>query len=170
MKFFSTAIATAALLASTDARAGFGKCPDDIKVITIDQSRFAGTWYEIQRDFAFPMEIGAECVTSVYRTNAEGGMDYWYRGYYWMMAFQYMGVGGKISDCDQGSADTWTCKNKMNVSKDKSINDSVSYPMHILGTDYDNWMVMYNCLAPMGDMMSMDHVWIYSRTQSLTGE
>jgi lipocalin len=85
MKFSSLVAAGAiALLAGeTDARMGFGNCPVDIKFQTIDQSKWAGTWYEIQRDILFPFEIGAECVTSVYRPNAEGGMDYYYRGYYW---------------------------------------------------------------------------------------
>jgi lipocalin len=67
MKFFSTASLVAALLGSADARMGFGACPTDIKKVTIDQAKFAGTWYEIQRDILFPMELGAECVTSVYR-------------------------------------------------------------------------------------------------------
>merc|ERR1712070_1307652 len=97
MKFFATAaLAATALLGSADARMGFGTCPTDIKKVTIDQSKFAGTWYEIQRDILFSMELGAECVTSVYRENSKGGMDYYYRGYYWMMAFQYMGVGGEL--------------------------------------------------------------------------
>ena len=108
MKFFTSALA--ALLGTADARMGFGACPIDIAFQTIDQSKYAGTWYEIQRDVLFPMEIGAECVTSSYRENSEGGMDFYYRGYYWSMFFQYMGVGGTLSDCDQGSSDTWTCR------------------------------------------------------------
>jgi len=86
MKFFTTALA-ALLGSSADARMGFGACPTDIQFQTIDQAKYAGTWYEVQRDILFPMELGAECVTSVYRENAEGGMDYYYRGYYWSMFF-----------------------------------------------------------------------------------
>jgi hypothetical protein len=76
-----------------------------------------------------------------------------------------MGVSGKLSDCNQGTPDTWTCKSTMTPKKDTELSP---YPFEILGTDYDRWAVMYNCLAPMGDMMSMDHIWIYSRTQSLS--
>ena len=116
------------------------------------------------------MELGAECVTSVYRENAEGGMDYYYRGYYWSMFFQYMGVGGKLSDCDKGTADTWTCKSQMNLTKKEGGELSDNGSLKIISTNYDRWAIMYNCLAPMGDMMSMDFIWIYSRTQTLTEE
>jgi hypothetical protein len=51
-----------------------------------------------------------------------------------------------------------------------NVSENASFPFRILGTDYDRWAVMYSCLAPMGDMMAMDFVWIYSRTQTLTGE
>ena len=57
----------------------------------------------------------------------------------------------------------------MNVSKSKDGKDT-SYPFKILSTNYDRWAIMYTCLDPMGDMMTMDFVWIYSRTQTLTGE
>ena len=168
MKFFATALA--AILGTTDARMGFGACPTDITFQTIDQDQFAGTWYEVQRDALFPMELGAECVTSVYKKNAEGGMDYFYRGYYWSMFFQYMGVGGSLSDCDKGTPDTWSCKSTMNVSKSDDKSKDTSYPFKIISTNYDRWAIMYSCLAPMGDMMSMDFVWIYSRTQTLTDD
>jgi lipocalin len=114
MKFSLLAASAVALLSGeAEARTGFGKCPD-VTVQTIDQNRWAGTWYEIQRDVMFPFEMGAECVTSVYKNNSSGGMDYFYRGYYWQMFFQYMGVGGKLSDCASGSPDTWSCKSVMN--------------------------------------------------------
>ena len=80
MKFSSLAAGAVALLTGTDARMGFGSCPTDIKFQTIDQNRWEGTWYEIQRDALFPFEMGAECVTSVYKNNDAGGMDYFYRG------------------------------------------------------------------------------------------
>merc|ERR1740117_2105963 len=80
-----------------------------------------------------------------------------------------MGVGGKLTDCAAGSADTWTCKSQMSVTK-RDGSENSGFPFKILGTDYDRWAVMYSCLAPMGVAMSMDFVWIYSRTQTLTPE
>ena len=82
-----------------------------------------------------------------------------------MMFFQYMGVGGKLSDCASGSEDTWSCKSTMNdfPSDDGS--------MKIISTNYDRWAIQYGCFDPMeAGMMSMDFVWIYSRTQTLTEE
>ena len=75
-----------------------------------------------------------------------------------------MGVGGKLSDCASGSEDTWTCKSVMNDIP------SAESTMSIISTNYDRWAIQYGCLAPMGDLMSMDFIWIYSRTQTLTEE
>ena len=107
MKFSTLAASAVALLSNeAEARTGFGTCPTDITVQTIDQNRWAGTWYEIQRDVMFPWEMGAECVTSNYRNNSAGGMDYFYRGQAQQMFFAYMGVGGKLRDCASGSSTT----------------------------------------------------------------
>jgi hypothetical protein len=78
------------------------------------------------------------------------------------MFFQYMGVGGKLSDCASGTSDTWTCKSVMN---DFATSEGT---MNIISTNYDRWAIQYGCAAPMGDLMAMDFIWIYSRTQTLS--
>ena len=58
----------------------------------------------------------------------------------------------------------------MNLTKKEGGELSDTGSLKIISTNYDRWAIMYNCLAPMGDMMSMDFIWIYSRTQTLTEE
>ena len=65
---FSLLASLPCLASVADARLKWGSCPasGEITYATMsqeDQNRFAGTWYEIQRDKYFPMELGAECVT-----------------------------------------------------------------------------------------------------------
>ena len=64
-----------------------------------------------------------------------------------MMAFQYMGVGGELSQC--GTSNDWTCQVSMAESE-------TLYPWGILATDYDNWSVMYTCM----DMGAMHVKWL----------
>ena len=42
--------------------------------------------------------------------------------------------------------------------------------LKILSTNYDRWAIQYSCTAPMGDLMAMDFVWIYSRTTTLSDD
>ncbi len=58
----------------------------------------------------------------------------------------------------------------MNLTKKKGGEQEDIGSLKIISTNYDRWAIMYSCLAPMGDMMSMDFIWIYSRTQTLTEE
>ena len=60
---------------------GFGKCPIVQNDVGIDLKTFQGQWYEIEKDWSFPMEIGAQCVTHEYRANPDGTADLKFRGW-----------------------------------------------------------------------------------------
>ena len=62
-------------------------------------------WYEIERDPMYPMVATSDCMFKKYTLDSNGDLDYWYQGYFWMMMFQYMGVGGKYY-CNTGSKST----------------------------------------------------------------
>merc|ERR1719230_2049701 len=51
---------------------------------------------------------------------------------------KYMGVGGTMYECDQGSPDTWTCQATMTGSEHRS-------PIRVWETDYKNYDIMYEC-------------------------
>ena len=86
--------------------------------------------------------MGQECGTQNYRKNDRGNYDLYFRAYVWMMAFQYVGVGGELRQC--GTSNDWTCKATMGSNKYSTDPDDLS-SINILATDYDNWSVMYVC-------------------------
>ena len=126
---------------SVSARLGFGECPKIALQPNFEADRHGGKWYEAKRDKLFAFEMGQECTTQNYRKNLDGTYGLYFRTYIWMMAFQYMGIGGKLSQC--GTSNDWTCQATMGTSESLS-------PISILATDYDNWSVMYVCTDAMG--------------------
>ena len=137
-----TSLVFALAATSVSARLGFGSCPKIQLQQNFDADRHAGKWYEAKRDKLFAWEMGQECGTQNYRKNASGNYDLYFRAYFWMMAFQYMGVGGELKRC--GTSSDWTCQATMGKESEKE------YPIDILATDYDNWSVMYMCSEPLG--------------------
>ena len=164
MKF--SLLAPLALLASeVDARFKFMMCPNNVDYMKLDQAKWEGNWYEIQRDMMFPMEIGAECVTQNFKQRADGNMEFFYRGYYWYYFFQYTGVGGQLQDCDSGSPVTQTCKATMNLVKSGKRSN-----WKLLSTDYDNYAIMYSCSNQMSNVMHAEYFTVLGRETTLSDE
>merc|ERR1712032_1812317 len=86
-----------------------------------DPARYSGKWYEIVRDRQNPYTIGSECVTREFAqlNEDEMSMDLNFRGYY-LWRFGYMNGSGTLYQCDEGSADSWTCKATMGGSSKRS--------------------------------------------------
>ena len=76
-------------LSMAQAMLGFGACPKPALISSMDTTAFQGQWYEIERDFMFPMEISATCVTQEYKLNSDANLDFRFRGWYAMMFFTY---------------------------------------------------------------------------------
>ena len=106
-----TSLVFALAATSVSARLGFGECPKVQLQQNFDGDRHAGKWYEAKRDKLFAWEMGQECGTQHYQKNDRGNYDLSFRAYVWMMAFQYVSVGGELRYC--GSSDDWTCKANM---------------------------------------------------------
>ena len=81
--------------------------------------------------------MGQECTTQQYKVQADGTSRFKFRGYFWMMMFQYMGVEGSLVQCGQDASDT--CK----ITMDKYGGEPSKYT--ILDTDYDNYFIQYTC-------------------------
>ena len=60
---------------------GFGKCPHVQVEAGLDINEFQGHWYEIEKDWTFPMEIGSQCTTHEYRANQDGTADFKFRAW-----------------------------------------------------------------------------------------
>ena len=95
MKFIAVA-----LLGLTQAKMGFGPCPEVELMSDLDTARFAGNWYEISRDSQFFMEMGYECTTQQYVLTDDGDMDFYYRA---NMMLMYNGIGGTVNECGSGT-------------------------------------------------------------------
>ena len=165
MKTFAVA-ALAALMTTTDAKLGFGKCKSKVQYVDNFQPMdYAGKWYEIYRDKWMPYEISADCVTQNFVPKEDGTMNLYFRGYYWAL-LDYMGVNGTMFDCDKGSKDTWTCQATMGHYGTKGHHSNI----HVLGTDYKNWSALHECKDHMHGLYHSEWVTILSRTQDISDE
>ena len=158
MKLLASAIAAA------NARMWFGECPAFRPQENFDNERFAGKWYEVERDPWFPMEMmtmGWSCTTQNYRSTGSGNLDLYYRAFTWTMG-GYGGIGGDTTPCTDDTC-TW-----MVSMKPEGKETTGRSPINILATDYDNWQVMYVCGSMMNDAMNMQWVLISSREQTIS--
>ena len=63
------------LLNNVKAGIWFGTCPSYTKMASVDFDRYAGFWYEIQRDWQNWAELMASCVIALYTTRTDGDYD-----------------------------------------------------------------------------------------------
>ena len=138
-KSSTAAVAALALFSSSaEAKVSWGGCPNVQMMSDFDPARYSGKWYEIVRDRMNPMTLTADCVTKEFAPYDEGDdkMDLYFRGHY--MGFGYRGATGALWECEDGSADSWTCKATMGGSSKRS-------PFGVFYTDYDNIEIYYSC-------------------------
>ena len=139
----------------------FGECPKNVDYVTnLDKARYAGRWYEIEKDLEFPMTIGATCTYKDFTLDSNGDLDLWFGAYYWPM-FKYMGVGGTMY-CTAG--DPNTCEATMTGTGDKRSD----FP--ILATDYETYDIGYYCMDMIEGFMKADFVMIYGREKKMSAE
>ena len=157
--------AALALAMTADARMWFGGCPDVPMLSSLDQARFAGNWYEIERDAIFPMEMGQECSTQNYRVNSEGTLDLYFRA---DIMWNYSGIGGTM-DCSNDS-DDGTCTNvtMRPEGRESTKSGDSGISIDVLATDYENWQVMYVCGEMMWGAGFMQWVLISSRQPTIS--
>ena len=149
---------TLALVGAASARMSFGACPKVDLVENFDAAAFAGEWYEVLRESNFMYEFGQECTTQRFTMNADGDLDLYFRA---KMMFQYTGIDGYLTDCDEGSSSTHTCMASMGGSE--PIHD-----FNFLATDYDNYAVSYFCMDMLGDNAKIEWYNIISKKETLS--
>eukprot|EP00355_Strombidium_rassoulzadegani_P007815 CAMPEP_0168618918 /NCGR_PEP_ID=MMETSP0449_2-20121227/6326_1 /TAXON_ID=1082188 /ORGANISM="Strombidium rassoulzadegani, Strain ras09" /LENGTH=223 /DNA_ID=CAMNT_0008659821 /DNA_START=23 /DNA_END=694 /DNA_ORIENTATION=- len=135
-------LGSSSLIEETAARLSRGRCPDIKNIENFDKTRYSGHWYEQMRDRSNPYTISTDCVTKEFALNEDGDLDLYFRGYY-SLFFDYYGAEGTMYQCDEGSADTWTCQATMGKSPKR-------IPFNIFYTDYDNFDVNYSCSNVLG--------------------
>ena len=161
----TVAALTSAYMADTvEARWSFGSCPKVENVSDFDPARYSGQWYEIVRDRQNPYTLSTDCVTKEFApyNEQDKSMDLYFRGYY-MWRFGYMGASGTMYQCDEGSADSFTCMATMGRSPKRS-------PFPIWATDYDNYDIGYSCTDHLGGRVKFEMFSVASRTPEMSDE
>lgn len=157
----SSAIAALALISGTDARMWFGACPKVTYATNVDPAKFAGNWYEWQRDNLVTMDMGQTCTTAASVARPDGKISVQYRT---NAMFEYRQSPVLTMDCSTPGC-TWVNEAKSEEERAEKNNDYV-YEYGILATDNDNFHVMYVCgESPFGKMAWLN---IMGKTEQYT--
>ena len=149
----------AAAVAEASARFSLGGCPKNLhNVQTLDKDRYAGMWYEIEKDIMFPMAIGAECTYKKFTVDSNDDLNLWFGAYSWPK-LSYSGVGGKMY-CTPGDKDT--CEATMTPTGDHRV------PFPVLATDYDTYDIGYSCFELVEGFVKADFIMIYGREKTMS--
>uniref|UniRef100_A0A182NRI3 Apolipoprotein D n=1 Tax=Anopheles dirus TaxID=7168 RepID=A0A182NRI3_9DIPT len=140
-----------------------GQCQDHPVHVNFDVARYLGLWYEIRR-YEQVFQRDGECVTAEYSLNADGSVR----------VFNSMLVPpSQVRSSDTGRAviafpDGSPLEAKLNVTFD-AANVDVSANYWVLGTDYDNYAVVWGCFEVAATLRA-ESAWILSRTPQLSAQ
>ena len=147
-------IAAASFLGATDAKLGWGACPEIKYMINFNQRQFQGKWYEIFRDTWNIYTIGAECVTKEFVENEERNLDLYFRGSYPIVG--YTGIAGQLTGCNSGQ-----CLASMGK------HGGEGRPFDLYYTDYKNFEIYYKCHEYLWGLFKLEDLAINSRTRTM---
>ncbi|XP_050072150.1 uncharacterized protein LOC126560032 [Anopheles maculipalpis] len=140
-----------------------GQCQDYPVHVNFDVARYLGLWYEIRR-YEQVFQRGGECVTAEYSLNDDGSVR----------VFNSMLVPpSQARSSDTGRAvvafpDESPLEAKLNVTFDAGAVD-VSANYWVLGTDYDNYAVVWGCFG-VAETLRAESAWVLSRTPQLSAQ
>ncbi|XP_037811924.1 apolipoprotein D-like [Lucilia sericata] len=131
-------------------------CPEVKIVETFDLERYMGTWYEYSK-YPFIFEVGQKCQQAVYKDEGNSTISVVNTGVYVIINKPNSAVGSaKVLGPGQLAVEF--------------RNQQVDTPNYlVLGTDYDNWVVVYSCK----NISSYGHaklLWILTRQRQPTEE
>ena len=164
MKGFISSVSVLAAVAHAGIH--FRKCMDPEPVHDFDLERYSGKWYEIYVDSEQKTLETGICQTSIFGpdtmdrphtiqiTNLEYGST--------MYPHQWTGLVATGEEAKTNSGRAW-----YNMWY---YEYSVSSDYRVLDTDYDTYSLIYSCQeAPFG-LMSIESIWVMSRTHTLSDE
>ena len=108
------------------------------------------------------METGLNCVTAQYQLEFNGSISVYNRGYYYPWYNKTVDIG-KVRGQAKCNASAGSCTVGF---FGKSTDGPANY--NILGTDYENYSVVYNCENKAYGLFHTTVLWILSRTPVLS--
>ena len=152
-------IVTLALAAVATASHQARKCQDPPVVQNFDINAFLGEWYEIVRDKDCWYEKGI-CNTATYALKDDGHIRVLNNEYYTDEA-QWGGGIGDAFVVDPSKDEGYL---KVKFSPEIPAGD-----YKVIGTDYDNYLVIYSCIG-LGPLISQEYVWVLARDPVVSDE
>ena len=161
------------LVATTEAKLGFGACPEVQFMPNIDKEAFSGRWYTVLRDDSMNPMSAARCgVSEIHLNEGSDEIDMHATGY---QPKPFTTHSGKKKDAGYqhfdallhkcGEVDGSTCMVHNAKWKNKE------YPYTLLATDYENYNLYYFCYPFAYKTMNFQMLMVQSRTQQMpTGE
>ena len=108
-----------------------------------------------------------DCNTAEYSPiRADGRMQFNYRAMYWFWFMQYGNAPGNYYQCNQGTADGWTCLADMDgFSEGRPLSE-----VRIFDTDYDNYALKYSCSLQWWtfNLMKSERLTVDTREQTMS--
>ena len=101
MKSYQAIAAAAIALQGAEARMWFGECPKVEWDTGFDHARFAGKWYEQERDSMLTMDMGQMCTTGGFNLRDDGLLDVQFRTLVPMDFMQYVQSPVMKMDCSK---------------------------------------------------------------------
>uniref|UniRef100_A0A1B6ECX3 Lipocalin/cytosolic fatty-acid binding domain-containing protein n=1 Tax=Clastoptera arizonana TaxID=38151 RepID=A0A1B6ECX3_9HEMI len=141
-------------------RPGFGKCPPYQPVDNFDIKKFEGTWYEVERSF-YLLELASGCTTLNFTAMPSGIFRVAMRTANKWNGNILLNVHGTASPTRGNDKGALMFRFNMNLpyALERVLPGVGHYT--ILGTDYDNYAVLYSC-SNMG-ILHADLLWVLSR-------
>jgi len=129
-------------------------CPPVSVAKNFDVEAYLGTWYE-QEKYPFFFEIGGKCITATYTLRPDGKIGVTNRQINRILGHENSITGTAVAD------DKEPAKLKVTFPSAPAGADA---PYWVLGTDYQNYAVVYSC-SEFAGFASARTVWILTREQ-----
>ncbi|KDR18800.1 Apolipoprotein D [Zootermopsis nevadensis] len=136
-----------------------GPCPDIETMRNFNLQKYLGQWYEAERYFAL-FEFAGKCVAANYTDAGDGRISIVNRQMSYLTGIRSM-IEGEVRMTGR------TEESKLSV-KFPSLPVLVDAPYWVLGTDYENYSVVWSC-SNFG-LFSTRNAWILTRSRHPTLE
>lgn len=147
-------IALLAIVGFAAAEIGFGPCPDFQGISDFQVGDYLGLWYEVER-YEQEFQLNGECVTAQYSANDDGSVRVWNTLEVLAVApgdeNQLFSMEGRAVLADP-LADPLVGALNVTFGGEPDVTN-----YHIIGTDYENFAVVFNCFEILPNITDSEY-------------